>query len=289
MGTRNRSGPFNRTLRVTTNDPKHRRLTLACKGTVKAAYKTSPSSLNFGQLKRQDGPQRKTVTIRFADAGPLDPEILPIDNPALEAALRPIKPGEEYELDVTIKPQLAPARVGEQVKVETGLAGVPELTIPVRARITPRVQAQPRKIVVPPDSASKVVRHISLIWDDDNPAKILEATAGDPALTVRVEEQAGRDIVVVEVPPKYEREGKASVITIKTDDSDAPKVRVPVRISPQRSAAQGRSRGARGAGRRSRGGPATQAKPGSVRETPSASEKTGKKKPNTEGSSGDDH
>lgn len=289
MGTRKRSGPVNKTIRVTTNDPKHRSVTLACRGTVKAAYKTSPSSLNFGQLKRRDGPQGKTVTIRSADVGPLNLELLPVEDPGLDAALRQVKPGEEYKLDVTIKPQFATGNVRVLVKLETGLDQVPELAIPVQASITPRVQARPRKIVIPANSASKVVKQISLIWDDDNPAKILEATAGDPTLTVRVEEQAGQEVVVVEVPPNYERQGKASAVTIKIDDSDAPKVRVPVRIARPGSAAKGGSRGARAAGRRSTPGSAAPAKPGSGRKAPSAPEKTGKKKPNTESSSGDGH
>ena len=223
---------------MTTNDPKHQRETLVCKGRARVAYKTDPRLLNFGRLTRHDGPQHKTVRITAGDGGPLSLEVLPAKNPGVEAALRQVKAGEEYELEVTIKPPLPAGKLRERVKLKTGIARVPELAIPVHATIAPRVQANPPKISIPDKAASTVVKTVRLVWDDQSRPKILEASANDPALTVRIDEKDGEQVVVVEAPPAYKPAQKLTLVAIRTDDTEVPVVEVAVKIRRPRSSAK---------------------------------------------------
>jgi len=231
LKTKNRTGPVSKKLQLTTNDPKRPNVNLLCKGTVRSVYRAEPMSAGFGVVTRLGGAQRQTIKVTSADAGPLKLELVPLEKPGVTTVLRTVKPGEEYELEVTLTPPLPEGRLRENLKLKTGFDHVPEIEIPIHAMIAPRVTTTPNLVSVPDDATSSVTRTLRLRWDDQTRPTILEAKADDPALTVRVEDQAGEQVVVVEAPAGFNPAANSAHVLIHTDDQIAPEVRVPVRVS----------------------------------------------------------
>jgi hypothetical protein len=128
-------GPFTKKITVTTNDREHLSESLECSGKVQMAVRLSPLTVNFAQVDEYTTPMPMTVRINSADAGPLAPEVIGTSSPGLDAQLREIKAGEQYELVVSISPPLLPGRLRGWVKLKTGVTQTPETQIMVSGNI----------------------------------------------------------------------------------------------------------------------------------------------------------
>jgi len=232
--TTKRSGPFTRKISVLTNDAEHQRESLECAGTVRVPFKMEPravfNSVSFGEIQGSADAQRKTVTITRGDGGPLAPELLPSDHPNVQVALREIEPGECYELDVVMSPPWPKNRtVRANLTLKTGVPEAPEDTIRVYARIAPRLRAIPAHLRLPREIKSELERKVRLMWSGGNPGQILEATTSDARMSVRIEEENGQQVVVLQVPADYTPPARGSAfVTVKTDDPEAPTLSIQV-------------------------------------------------------------
>lgn len=232
LSSANRSGKFTRKIGVTTNDPKQPSDTLVCVGNVLVPFKVVPRTANFGRLKRTAEAQTKTVTLTRGDGGPLDPEVQPSRQKNVKTNLREIEPGEKYELDVTIEPPWPNSpRFRDLISIKTGVSEAPQGRVTVYAQIVPRLEAQPRQFSLPSTFPQGLKRTANLIWDDDNPGRIIDATVNDPELSVEVVEQGGRQRLVLSVPEGYRLKPGRRSVTVRTEDADAPTLQVPVRFA----------------------------------------------------------
>ena len=231
LQSRGRSGPVSKSIRVTTNDPAHKSMTLTCKGSVRSALKGRPPSIGFGRIQRDSGSITKTVTLERGDGGPIAPEVLPIGMPGLTAAIREVAAGEKYELDVTMSPPWPNERIRTTFNIKTGLPKSPTEQVRVSAEVDPRVRTQPPSFTLPRKFSSASDYTVDVAWNKEGPQKILSAEVNDPNITVRVEEADNKQQLVLHVPAGYEqRKRQALVVTVLTDDTDMPKFTVPVKF-----------------------------------------------------------
>ena len=236
LSSANRSGKFTRKIGVTTNDPNQPSDTLVCVGNVLVPFETAPRTVNFGRLKRSAEAQSKTVILTRGDGGPLHPVLQPSKNPNIKTDLREVEPGEKYALDVTIQPPWPNnPRLRDVIRIDTGIPQASQGTVTVYAQIAPRLEAQPKQFSLPGTFPQELQRTANLIWDDDNPAKIIDATINDPELSVEVVEQGGQQRLVLSVPEGYQQKPGRRWVTVRTQDADAPTLQVPVTFA--RSAA----------------------------------------------------
>ncbi len=237
------TGTFSRKIYVETNDPNHPKETLTCNGRIMEPVTLKPKRISFRQVSRTAPEQKQTVVITPGDAGPLKLKLIPVESKYFEVELREIETGQHYELEVTLKPPLPAKAVRTNLKLETGLAQSPQITILASATPRPHVVAKPRRFSVPTKRKADWQQAVYLEWDDDAPHKILGATISPPGLTVKVIEKEGRQEVVLEVPKNYEPKPGVNAVTITTDDAEAPTVRVSVFFSRNaRSPRAGRPR-----------------------------------------------
>ena len=222
------SGDFSRNISVETNDPSHPTQTLVCKGRIMEPVTLKPRRISFRQVSRTAPGQKKTIVITPGDAGPLKLKLMPLDSEFFEAELREIEAAKRYELEVTLKTPLPAKSVRANLKLETGLAQAPNITIIASAMPRPRVVASPRRFTVPTQRQADWSQVVRLQWDDDAPHRILSATANNPGLKVSVIEKKGQQEVVLEISEDYQPRSGANAVTIKTDDTESPTVRVPV-------------------------------------------------------------
>jgi hypothetical protein len=232
-----RSGPFTRSVSVTTNDADHHKTALTCAGTMLVPFKMEPTSVVFGHLVRSDGPQKKTITITRGDGGPLAPELMPVGNPNVEALLREIEPGEKYELDIKVTPDWPRRSLNTNLVLKTGVAEAPEEKIRVYASLAPRLRVVPVRFQVPESVPEERDLRARLVWSKNKPAQILEVTSSDPSTTVRIEEQNNWQQVILHIPAGYKPPLRPRpVVTLKTDDPEVPKMEIEVWQAPKRRA-----------------------------------------------------
>jgi hypothetical protein len=124
-----------RRITVTTNDPQHTREQLTYKVNVLVPFTATPRYANFTAIEDGVTPAPMTVDIRKGDGGPLKLEVLSIGESGIEADLRELKPGEHYQLVVSVNPPQKPGRLRSWVRLKTGIEQVPEKTVPVYATI----------------------------------------------------------------------------------------------------------------------------------------------------------
>ncbi|MGD8453592.1 MAG: hypothetical protein PVJ57_17395 [Phycisphaerae bacterium] len=258
ISTRSRSGAFSKDIRVQTNDPQNRSVALSCKGKALVPFTTNLRIVNFNAFNREGGPQTKTLQIKRGDGGPLALELMPIAERQMSAQLREVEPGERYELDVTLTPPLPSSSFRGTVSLKTGVTESPIETISVLGRTPPRLRANPPRLSVPAVLPDALEVPVQLMWAGSNPGKVLKVVCSDTALTGRYEERDGKPYVVVSIPADYSPTGVVAV-TVMTDDTEAPNLRIPVVRQPVRGI-----RPAAGAGAGTppvRGQPARQAAP----------------------------
>ena len=189
-----------------------------------------PRRISFRQVSRTAPGQKRTIVITPGDAGPLTLRLKPPESEYFMAELREVETGTRYELEVTLNTPLPARSVRTNLKLETGIAQAPNITILASAIPRPHVLASPKRFSVPAKRNSDWRQAVHLEWDDDYPHKILGATASDPGLKVHVIDNKGRQEVVLEVAEDYVPRRRAAVVTVTTDDTESPKVRVPVSI-----------------------------------------------------------
>ncbi len=231
LNTGSRNGKVTRKIRIETNDRKHQNETITCEANVLAAVKTEPRTAHFTKIDRNAGPQKRTITLTRADGGPLAPKIKTVRGDNVTAELREIEAGERYELDITISPPWPNGTTRGNVILETGVEQAPTEGIVVYANVAPRLQAQPQRFTIPADLESNREFRARLVWSGDKPGNISEVVATDPELKARLEDENGKQTIVLEVPAGYSPVRRAgNAVVVKTDDPTARNFRIPMYI-----------------------------------------------------------
>lgn len=230
MGAGAHSGEFTRKIRVQTNDPNNPTAELTCKGRALVAFRTEPATLNLGKIERDSGPVTKTVTLTRGDGGPLQPKLGKME-PSVSAELREIEAGEKYALDITVSPPWPNDKVRGSVTIETGLEEVPQETVRLFGQVDPRLRTEPKSFVLPANTEEEADLRVELLWAG-SPGKAVGATATDRALSAKVVEENGKQVVVLHVPANYERKQKVALsVSVTTDDPVVSSLRIPISAS----------------------------------------------------------
>ena len=214
-------------------------MSLVGKGRVLLPMQVTPINVNFRNVTEDGGDNTQKVTLKRGDGGPVTPKLKPVDTEGVEAKLIEIKPGEHYELDVTVTAPLPKASLRTTLVLETGLADAPTISIPVYARTAPRVTVVPQRFTIPAKRNSDITSKVYLNWADKGEHKILSAEVNDPELSIKVEEpknDKGKQMVILTVPLGFQQSKGTRYATIHTDDAKSPKITVPITFSRARTA-----------------------------------------------------
>jgi len=195
---------------------------------MRTAVKFEPEVLNLGQMSRDSGEIKKTVTIRKGDGGPIKPEIIPTTNQNTTVALREIEAGESYELDFTIAPPWPGGRLVENVRLKTGVTEAPETTFMISGSLPPRLTATPRYFTFPMKRNENMTETVRLNWSDNKPGKIESMTTTLPGGQVKVEGEGAEQVVSLTVPAEASGTRGQMQVVLKTDDQAVPDMRIPI-------------------------------------------------------------
>jgi hypothetical protein len=222
-------GKFARAIRVSTNDAEQPVTQLMCRGQILEPIHLAPRLVNFGRVSRKATSPVRTARITKGDGGPLSLKLKDSKNKSVRAELREVKPGEEYELTVTLEPPFQAPYVRDKLELETGIAQAPVAEVPIYATVTPRVAAVPAAVNIPANVRPNWQQRIAFRWDDENPGHLLEASIQNPALKAEIVDRNNVQQVLLTVTEQYRPRVGRDYLLVKTDDAEMAEVRVPVR------------------------------------------------------------
>ncbi len=191
-----------------------------------------PRTISFGRVNRNDGPQTKIIKLTRGDGGPIHPKIESTGHENVAAEVREIKAGEEYEVEVTIKPPWPNGYLRGQMKFDTGIEDGSTQEITVYASIPPRLRANPSRILVRRGQEEPQELTARLIWDSAGPAKVTDVSVSDPELKATLEKKDDRQLVKLTVPPNYESDlRRGHKVIVKTDDPQVPEYAIGIYVT----------------------------------------------------------
>ncbi len=206
---------------------------LTCSAQVLAPLRLRPASVDFGKMSREPTAHKRTITISRGDGGPITPSVVAARGKGISAEIREIEPQTRYELDVTVSPPWPNGPVRGSIVLTTGVSQSPQTTVPVVAKLKGRLESSPSAFRVVTGRATGAWMAATLNWSGEPHGHALEVSCNEPNLTVSLQENSGKQQVVLQVPASYEPEQRRSVITVRTDDKEVPILRIPVTCGPQ--------------------------------------------------------
>ncbi|UCE58304.1 MAG: hypothetical protein JSU63_12775 [Phycisphaerales bacterium] len=217
-----------RTVTVTTNDPKQPKLKLRCEGKVLVPMRVNPKAASFGNIRRSAGPKSVTIRLARGDGGKISPRVLNVSRKEIETSIRENRPGESYDLEVSLKPPWPNSWTRSTIILATGVKEVPKHTIPVVARIMPRVWAVPERFIAPHQTNEAQEESVVVMWHKNAAQKVIEATADDPRLEVRIEPDGDKQRLILKMPAGFEAGKDAASVILRTDDEEVSTLEVPI-------------------------------------------------------------
>lgn len=132
------TGTIQKSIYVTSNDPRQTTTELIMKGMVTSEIVLSPLRLDFGTLS---GSQSRTGILEIANRGQIPLTIREVDvlvpGTTAEVKDRVVLPHKQTEVQVTLKPVPGMARISGYLILRTDSPRSPELRVPVHGTIVP--------------------------------------------------------------------------------------------------------------------------------------------------------
>ena len=201
---------------------------LTCKGKLLESAYVNPKRLNFGKISKHIASKTLKAVLTPGDGGPIKPRILPKEVKGVRATLNEIEAGQRYELEVTLLPPFEGKRLLRSVELESGVKDTPNIRVSISAAFKPRVVAEPYRLRVPKDPSPGWEQRAKLVWDSQKKPKILEVSVNEEGLSARAVVENGEQWIVVSMNEKYQPILTPRMITVKTDDTESPTVRIAV-------------------------------------------------------------
>lgn len=166
-------------------------------------------------------PTGKSFNVLSADAGPhVDVQFAPVKND-----------GSEYQFRTTLKDTAPDGPLAAELVVTTDNPTQPVVSIPVFVNVMPRYRVEPAIVLFDP-SQPQASRRIRIQNGSPRALEILEVRCDNPDVKVKVDsvDELRADIVYLMVHATGASSGEA-VVVIKTNQQDAPELRIPVRFN----------------------------------------------------------
>lgn len=223
--TLKRTGPAHQTISFNTNDPRRPSTIFQVRGQVRPIYRLEPATtVSFGTVF-PDVDETRTVRLVNSYTEPMDVKIKQtVTDTPYQYKLEAVRPGKEWRLDVTPKKPLAAGLARDMLVLETGLARLPKIEIPVYASVRPPISVVPTKLRLPRASVMTMTMRLRSISNPSEPVRIVSAVPSVGAIEVEVVDVPGADgrpgtqEVVVALPPGDQiPEGVEPHIVLRTD------------------------------------------------------------------------
>jgi hypothetical protein len=227
----NTGAPVQRTITVHSNAKNDPRMALVIKGSVWKAIDVLPSTamLNIPP----DDTNEVTATVRIVNqtGNPITLSHAVSATHSLNAVVKEIKPGQEFQLLITAQPPFTPGTVWGTVTVNTSLAKTPIISVPVMTRVTPPIQISPFQIVLNPMPDRWTTNRVNIHGNTTNLLALSNPKASDNRIQVDVQPQGakGSFTLLVAFPPGFQLEpGQHAEVTLDSNNPRSPTLKIPI-------------------------------------------------------------
>lgn len=229
-----RPGTFEKTVTVTTNDPRFRQVTLTIRGKTNYFIEATPHAIGFGRLDG-NGDRERVANIRNHSDRPVT---LTIDESSRHKSFRyqliETLPGKSWKLYVDTVPPLESGTIRTEIVLKSNHPAQPEIRLGVYAIMPERIAVTPR-VIAPQSSAgtgdAPPLSHVLSIQNNGpTEVRVAGVSCSDPRVVTKLFEiRPGRRYrAVVQLPPDYSPPDNGAEIIIKTDDGQSPVLTVPI-------------------------------------------------------------
>jgi hypothetical protein len=243
-----------------TNESERSKLSLRAEAKVLCALRSANERygcwyVDFGELPYDAGPRTESVVLERGDGGALDVRVLgiaprwestpppPPDNVGIH--VRMLERGQRYAVDITLRPPWTQEWPSGRVRIATGVPEQPEDEIDFSAHVLPRLSFEREPVSVPQVLTGPFKMKLGPHWSEDRPpGHILAIETPVSGMQACLQEEAGMTFVLLEISPQCPppSEPPYYLVTVHTDDPDAPRVRIPIQFNavdnPPRAAAK---------------------------------------------------
>lgn len=229
-------GAFMKTVNVVTNDPTTEIHTFTVRGDGRRLVEVSPTVAAFGRIVA-DKTREVILTVTNRWERPMTISIGDMRRAApFQAELLETIPGFEYKLCVVLRPPFKEGTLTGPIELITNVPGQEKFTVTVSAVALPRLETLPNALyyggVASEANAKSGDKVFEFLNHGSKPVAVKDVKSDDPAITIdRKDVEPGFLYrFQVRTPKDYRPPNDGKMITLTTDDSERPKIEVPVRL-----------------------------------------------------------
>ena len=224
---------------VTCNDPSQTNVMLQIKGTVWKPIDITPTMAVFNVSSEAETNETKVVRIVSNLDEPLTLSDLQCTNHSFRAELKAIRPGKEFELQITALPPFTSPSMVAPVTMKTSATNMPTLSVSAYVAVQQPVTVSPNQILLAAGPITNAVHHVVTVRNTGTNSLVLsDAKVSVPGAEVHVQEtQPGRVFnISVDFPAGFEvKAGQQVEVTVKSNHPKFALIKVPV-FQPQLAA-----------------------------------------------------
>jgi len=232
------TGPIDKMVTVASNDKARTNVILHVRGTLWVPIEVNPFRAYF--TIKPDGRSVAPQVLKIINRTdkPLILSAPQSSTPAFSAVLTTNKPGQEFELKITVTPPdpatnaPGPGYLQGTISMKTSSSNMAVLNVVAMATIQPEIQFLPPQIQMQSGPLPRgLTNYISVLNNTAAPLKVLDATADAPGVNVAINVLTPNQnySVAVGFPQGFEfKPNQKVVISIKTDNPRYPAIEVPI-------------------------------------------------------------
>jgi hypothetical protein len=236
LNTANFGGPITKTATVTCNDPTQSTTYLFIRGEVWKPVDVQPNVVMFNLTSDQTNSEVRSVRVVNNTEQDMTLEEPASSHAAFKLAVKPVRPGKEFDVQISASPSGLTGPVQLPMSLRTSLANVPTINFTVIASVQPALQAMPGEVVLPPGPLTgPTVFTISVRNNATDPVTVSEASLNVTNATVNLTQvQPGRFYnLALSFPAGFVlKPGEPAQLAFKTTNPRYPMMQVPIRMLP---------------------------------------------------------
>jgi hypothetical protein len=238
--TKGRAGLNTKQVAVRSNDPAEPLVQLTIRAQLEVALELDPRQLDFGNLERGKG---ATHTVRLAGRDAAKTRILTVEVQGLRSGRSARTPPEQLlvtrtgegeragTVEISVLPDAPVGPFHGTLQVGTDNPNVPSLSLLLQGVVRSTVAVRPERLRFRHDGQIDLTRVLMLDSTTDEKVRVLEVTAGNPALDIAFHEVApGRTEIRVTLDGAAAGSLQATRLTIRTSSPQDPLIVVPVEV-----------------------------------------------------------
>ncbi len=217
---------------ITCNDPAHTNILLQITGTVWKPIDVTPSMAMFNVFSESPTNETKVLRILSNLEEPVTLSEIHCSSPSFKAELKEVKPGKEFELQVTVVPPLNAPTLFSTITLKSSSTNAPLVSVSAYAMVQQALLVSPQQVTLPAGPLKEPVRTAVLVRNNStNAVELFDAQLDLPGVDVKLSQlQTGRLYSISLVfPAGFELPAtRSSELSVKSSHPKFPQLKVPV-------------------------------------------------------------